>query len=460
MPADPHRLVARENPGNLEDIAARWAKATIADASHAMEAAAHAFPQWSRCPIDRRIELLKEWLTVLAANKPHLAAVITRENGKTLAEAHAEVAAALADAQHTISEAQIRGVTENTSTRSHLRLEPIGVCLLITPWNFPFATIVRKLTPALLYGNAVVIKPSELTPASAVEIIQNLIGLGLPAGTVNLVLGDGNEVGPALVSHSGLRAISFTGSTRTGRMLAQLTTGRDVRLQLEMGGNNPLIVLEDADLDAAAAAAAIGGFSCAGQWCTGTGRVIVLKRIAETFTDQLVARAEKLRIGPGDDPSSDIGPVITGESQGFARHTVATAVASGARLRCGGAMPPGGYFFTPCVLDQVHAGMPVFAEELFVPILPVITAETAAEAVKLANIGQYGLSASVFSRDETKAMQCAASIEAGMIHINLHTAWRDPALPVSGWRDSGRGLPECGRFYRDFFTRPRAVYLP
>lgn len=458
--ANPRRLAERENPGNLTDVASRWSMATPAEAHQAMEAAAQAHGHWSSHPIDLRIKLLAGWLSHLAAEKDRIAAVITRENGKTLAEAHAEIAAALADAQHSIGEAKSLGVIESTGRRSHLRLEPIGVCLLITPWNFPFATIVRKLTPALLYGNAVVVKPSELTPASAVEIVRPLLELGLPAGTVNLVLGTGSEVGAALVSHSSLRAVSFTGSTRTGETLARLTVARDVRLQLEMGGNNPLVVLDDADLDKAVEAAITGGFSCAGQWCTGTGRVIVMQSMAERFTDQLVARTERLRFGPGNDPTSDIGPVITGKSRDFARQSVAGAVASGARRRCGGATPPGGHFFTPCVLDHIQPSMPAFTDELFVPILPVITAATVDEAVKLANRGPYGLSASVFSRDEARGMQCAARIDAGMIHLNLHTAWRDPALPVSGWRESGRGWAECGRFYRDFFTRPRAVYLP
>ncbi|MCP5530215.1 MAG: aldehyde dehydrogenase [Opitutaceae bacterium] len=459
MPAQADAVISRENPGNTKVTAARWSSATAVDATRAIDSAAQAAASWAAHPHETRLAILSGWLDRIEADTETLVTIITRENGKPRADALAEVAGTLKDARHSVQDARDRGLVESSHSRSHTRLEPVGPVLIVTPWNFPLATIVRKVTPALLYGNPIVIKPSELTPASAVAAVK-LLEPDLPSGVVNLVLGHGAQVGPALTSHAALRAISFTGSTATGTALARATAARDVRLQLEMGGKNSLVVLADADVDAAVEAAITGGFGCAGQWCTGTGRVIVDHSIAETFLERLITRTRELKVGPGDSPESQVGPVISAARVNFATEAIATATAAGARLRCGGKLRPGGHFITPAVIDRVTEAMPIFTEELFVPVLPVIAARNADDAVRLANTGRYGLSASVFSRDETSAMRCAERIQAGMIHVNLHTAWRDPALPVSGWRDSGRGLPECGRFYRDFFTKPRAVYLP
>jgi alpha-ketoglutaric semialdehyde dehydrogenase len=462
--ANESRLVARENPGRIEDVATRWCPASVDEARVAMDVAAAAFPAWAAEPLSTRIAVVARLLDEVERQAEDFAALITRENGKPRRDARAEIRSSLADARHAIAEADRFGVTESASAagaavRSATLLEPLGVCLLITPWNFPLATILRKLVPALLYGNTAVVKPSELAPGPAARLFSLLATLPLPAGAASLVLGAGGEVGPALTGHSGLRAISFTGSTSVGLELVRLTAGRDVRLQLEMGGKNTLVVLRDADLDAAVDAAVTGGFTCSGQWCTGTGRVIVEEAIADDFAARLVSRTEQLRVGPGDDDENDLGPVVTAARIKFAESTLTAAVGAGARLRCGGRRMPGGHFLTPAVLDRVTEVMPAFTDELFVPVLPVATAHDADDAVRLANTGRYGLSASVFSRDVAKATALARRIEAGIIHVNLHTAYREAALPVLGWRESGRGLPECGRFARDFFTRPRALYI-
>ena len=313
--------------------------------------------------------------------------------------------------------------------------------------------------PALLFGNSAVVKPSELTPVTACLLFSIIESLSLPRGAAQLVLGTGAEVGPALVDHRSLRAISFTGSNATGTGLARATAGRDVSLQLEMGGKNSLVVLADADLDAAVEAAATGGFTCAGQWCTGTGRVIVEQPLHDAFVERLTKRVASLRVGPGDDDASEIGPVITADRVTFARTRIDAAVSAGAKAHGVAAVPTGGHFVAPTVLDEVTENMPVFVEELFVPVLPIATARDADEAIRLANTGRYGLSASIFSKDTAHAAALARRFEAGIVHVNLHTAYREPSLSVAGWRESGRGLPECGRFARDFFTRPRAVYV-
>jgi aldehyde dehydrogenase (NAD+) len=458
------RRIGRENPGRADELAAQWSPATPAEARRAMDAAAAAFPGWAATPRAERLAALHTLLAAVESRTDEFAGLITRENGKPARDARAEIAAGLADARFALAEAGRDGGTEpapatGTGGRGELRLEPVGGYLLVTPWNFPLATVLRKLIPALAYGNTAVVKPSELTPGPAARLFSLAAESGLPPGAASLVLGFGAEVGAALTEHPALRGISFTGSTATGLALARATAGRDVRLQLEMGGKNSLVVLADADLDAAVAAAITGGFSCAGQWCTGTGRVIVEQPLHDAFVARLAARAAALRVGPGDDPATEVGPVATAARVQAAREAVAAITGAGGHLRCGGATPPGGHFFTPAVLAGVVETMPAFVDELFVPVLPVASAQDADDAVRLANTGRYGLSASVFAGDPRRAAEVAVRLEAGIVHANLHTAYREPAFPVSGWRDSGRGLPECGRFVRDFFSRPRAVYI-
>jgi aldehyde dehydrogenase (NAD+) len=434
-----------------------------------MEAAQSAFPIWSEIAPDRRIQILDTLLNRIEDRIPPIAATTTRENGKTLKESLAEINAALKDARFHLRDARNtigRPISspKNQGHRHHLVLEPVGVYLLITPWNFPFATILRKIIPALVFGNTVVLKPSELTPGPACMLFRTLSRVGLPSGAANLILGTGAGVGPVLIGHPALRGVSFTGSNKVGLALARETGGRDVRLQLEMGGKNSLVVLCDADLESAVDAAVTGGFSCAGQWCTGTGRVIVEAGIHDSFCERLVERARALKIGPGDAAGTEIGPLISAERVKAARSAVGQAVKTGAALRCGGDRPElrrgvNGHYFGPTVLTDVTEAMPAFIDELFTPVLPVVRARDYWDALRLANSGTFGLSASIFTSDRRKADDFLKRIEAGIAHVNLHTAFRVPELPVSAWRDSGRGIPECGRYARDFFTRPRAVYL-
>ena len=460
--ADRERIISRENPGRLNELAVRWCAATTTAAGRARDGAVRAFPVWAAVPLAERVGLLRGWLQSVESRQEEFAALITRENGKPRRDARAEVVSGLADARHAIAEAETRGIVEDYSASGRVKgeqyQEPLGVCLLITPWNFPFATVLRKLVPALLYGNCAVVKPSELTPGPACLLFSVLAGLRLPPGVAQLVLGHGPEIGPALVAHLGLRAISFTGSTAVGENLSRSTAGRDVRLQLEMGGKNALVVMADADLDAAVEAAAVGAFTCSGQWCTGTGRVIVEQPVHDLFVEKLIQRLAPLRLGNGDDEATDLGPVITAQRVRFAASVVAEAVAAGARAHVAGVPAHDGHFVTPVVLDRVHEAMPLFLEELFIPVLPVLAARDATDAIRLANTGRYGLSASIYSQAGERAIGWARQIEAGIVHLNLHTGYREAALPVSGWRESGRGLPECGRFARDFYTRSRALY--
>ncbi|MEZ5275076.1 MAG: aldehyde dehydrogenase family protein [Opitutaceae bacterium] len=462
------RVHERRNPGRTDRIAARWSPATRSQARRAMDGAARAAAHWSSKGPKTRLGLLREFLKRLEGQAGPLARMITRENGKTLEESGAEIRAALADGRYLLDQVRndlLRSPGSSGNPKKALIHEPVGVTLLITPWNFPLATIVRKILPALAFGNTVVLKPSELTPGPAVGLVRILQSIPFPPGVIHLVLGTGAGVGPTLTGHPALRLISFTGSNRVGLRLAEQTAGRDVRLQLEMGGKNSLVVLADADLDAAVEAALTGGFSCAGQWCTGTGRVIVERSVYELFCDNLGRAVRALRTGPGDLKSTRVGPVISAQRVRFARRSIREAVAAGARLVCGGAAPlpttrgRSGNYVTPTVLADVLETMAVFHEELFVPVLPVTPAKDEADAFRLANLGRFGLSASVFTSSPKKAGRFIRGVEAGIVHHNLHTAFRTSDLPVSAWRDSGRGIPECGHYSASFFARPRAVYL-
>ncbi|MCZ6674478.1 MAG: aldehyde dehydrogenase family protein [Verrucomicrobia bacterium] len=462
------RIVKRRNPGQLNQEVSRYRETSEESAEMAMGSGANAFAAWSDKPLTHRVKILESVLASLDARSEKIATLITRENGKTLPESRAEVAAGIADSRFHLKDAlrsskqRIRSAVPDT--RAHLQHEPVGVFLLITPWNFPLATILRKLVPALVFGNTVVVKPSEYTSATASVLFDILASQKLPAGVANLVLGSGPVLGPALIKHDALRGISFTGSTENGLLIANSVAGRDVRLQLEMGGKNSLLVLADADIDSAVDSAVVGAFSCAGQWCTGTGRVIVEDSIYDDFCQRLIKRAEQIVVGPGHIPSTRMGPLISSGRLKSARQAVRTAIHEGAKLACGGKKPRlrsgwDGHYLAPTIITEVNESMTVFADELFAPVLPVVRARDFEDGLRLANRGTLGLSASIFTEDRTKANEFLKKVEAGIAHVNLHTAFRVPDLPISGWRDSGRGIPECGRFGRDFYTRPRSVYL-
>ena len=458
------RVVIRENPGRVGQIATRYCGATTGQAREAMDAAAKAFSGWAEKSLSNRIDVLNRSLDALEKDGERIVKLITKENGKTLSDSRAEVAAALGDARHHLEDARralkVRSRRLGEKVTTSLRREPVGVYVLITPWNFPLATILRKLVPALAFGNTVVVKPSELTSGIACEWFSILAAEGLPSGVANLVLGQGRKLGPALVEHGALCGISFTGSTTNGLALSQSVAGRDVRLQIEMGGKNSLLVLADADLEAAVEAALVAGFSCAGQWCTGTGRVIVEAPVAERFCELLAVKASCISVGPGHRKGSQVGALISKDRLYSAKRVLKRAISEGAEIACGGKMVKGdGYFFEPTVLTGVSELSSAFTDELFLPILPVAIASDFDEGIRMANAGTLGLSASVFTSDRRKGEAFCRKVEAGMAHVNLHTAYRTSDLPVAAWRNSGRGVPECGDFAKDFFTKPRAVYI-
>ncbi len=393
---------------------------------------------------------------------------ITRENGKTLRESRAEFAAALKEAAFQIGQGRrfdgISRPSEMPGVVCHLRHEPLGVVTLITPWNFPLNVACRKLIPALIAGNTCVLKPSELTPLSAALLFEALHAAALPAGVANLVLGPGAVIGDTLVAHDTIDAVSFTGSTSVGLAIAKKLSGRATKIQLELGGKNPLVVLGDADLDKAVEAALIGGFSCSGQWCTSTSRIIVETEVHDRFVEKFLAGVGKIVVGNGGNEATSMGPVCGRAQYESVLGFIERGKKEGARLVAGGFAPKEGefsrgWYIAPTVFTDVTPDMEIAKEEIFGPVVSILKAADLAEAIGLANRTPYGLASSIYTRSLANAQRFVRESDVGLCHVNLHTAYKEPQLEFGGIKESGRGLPEAGEAGIKFFSRHKAVYL-
>jgi aldehyde dehydrogenase (NAD+) len=393
---------------------------------------------------------------------------MTREEGKTLPEAKAEVKRAINIFRYFGGEGarqfsyQIPSERENVFCYT-LR-KPLGVVVLITPWNFPSAIPAWKMAPALVAGNAVVIKPASLAPLSAYRLVEALHEAGIPAGAVNYVTGAGGAVGNTLLDHPAVRAVSFTGSCEVGNALYDKVARRRIRVQLEMGGKNPTIVLKDADLDYAADILVNGAFFSTGQKCTACSRAIVEKPIYEPLLEKLTAKTRALKVGNGLEPGIDMGPAVDSSQLETDLKYIQIAKQEGAQLVCGGSRLTGdawakGYFIEPTIFTGVTPEMRIAQEEVFGPVLAVMTANDFEDAMRLANCVRFGLSASLVSRDLTRVHQFINRIEAGLITVNLPTAGVEYQLPFGGTKESSFGMREQGPLALDFYTEARTVYL-
>ena len=450
------------NPADLDQQIGELILAGPAEAMRAMDGAEACAVDWRTRRLDERMGILDRVLKSVEVRREEIAVGLTLENGKTLQEARAEVDGSLRDGRYQLEFIAKQGISEGLPT-SETRFAPLGVVALITPWNFPLATIIRKLIPALALGNTVVVKASEITPLTACRLWECLASAGLPRGTAQLVLGEGPVVGPAILSHRALRAISFTGSTATGQVIARAVGGLPVRLQLEMGGKNALVVLEDADLSSAADAVAFAGFSVAGQWCTSTSRVIVAESVYDAFVDLLRARASEVVVGDGRRGSTTMGPVVSETQHAKVKASIARARASGAQLLAGGGTPERvdsarGWWVEPTVFGGVEPDADLARTEIFGPVLALLSARDADHALALANDSEYGLAFSVYAGDPDTAERFVDDVEVGVTHINLPTSYREPAYGLTGWGASGFGVPEAGGHARDFYTKPRVIY--
>jgi aldehyde dehydrogenase (NAD+) len=346
-------------------------------------------------------------------------------------------------------------------TLLYARREPLGAIAVITPWNFPIAIPAWKIAPALAYGNTIVWKPAELTPLTSVHLVEALAEAGLPAGVLNLVLGRGSEVGDAIVESDRIHAVSFTGSNPVGRAIQAKATGKGSKVQLELGGKNPAIVLADADMEQAAEQVARGAFLSAGQKCTATSRVIVEERALDEFTERLVARAKGWKVGDPLASDTKVGPVVSEDALRSILGYLESGRADGGRFVAGGGRLDGddGYFIQPTVIEGLGEDSRVVREEIFGPVAALLPAADFEAAIRLANDTPYGLSASLFTRDLERAMTFAREIQAGMVKVNQESAGVEYQAPFGGYKASSSGSREQGKVARDFFTQWKTVYI-
>jgi succinate-semialdehyde dehydrogenase/glutarate-semialdehyde dehydrogenase len=437
------------------------ADATVDDGLRAVDAAATALADWSRTAPRRRSDILRRCFELLTERAEELAHLISAENGKALPDARAEVAYA-AEFFRWYSEEAVRQLGSiSTAPAGNNRIlvqhQPIGVCVLVTPWNFPAAMATRKIAPALAAGCSVVLKPATLTPLTAYAIAAILQEAGVPDGVVNVVTT--SSTGPvvsAMLHDSRVRLLSFTGSTEVGRVLLREAADQVLKCAMELGGNAPLIVLDDADLDVAVEGAMVAKMRNGGQACTAANRILVHRSVHDEFVGRLAARMGALRLGPGTDEATQCGPLVDAKSVAKVESLVADAVAKGARLVVGGAPLTGqGYFYPPTVIADVPAEADISREEIFGPVAAITAFDTDEEAIALANATEYGLSAYVFSRDLSRALATAERLESGMVAINRGLV-SDPAAPFGGVKQSGLGREGAREGILEF-TEPQYV---
>jgi aldehyde dehydrogenase (NAD+) len=456
------------NPANTQELVGLFQASGPEDTQAACEAAAKAQPAWAAMPAPRRGEFLFKAAEILEGRLDKLGADMTREEGKTLPEAKAEVKRAINIFRYFGGEGarafsyQIPSERENVFCYT-LR-KPLGVVALITPWNFPTAIPAWKMAPALVAGNTVVIKPASLAPLSAYRLVEALHEAGIPPGAINCLTGSGGAVGNTLVDHPAVRAVSFTGSCEVGNTLYDRVVRRKIRVQLEMGGKNPTVVLKDADLDYAADILVNGAFFSTGQKCTACSRAVIEKAIYEPLVEKLVTKTRKLKVGNGLEPGVDMGPAVDASQLETDLKYIEIAKQEGAQLLCGGNRLTGGiydlgYFVEPTIFAGVTPEMRIAQEEVFGPVLALMVANDFDDAMRLANSVRFGLSASIVSRDLTRVHQFINRIEAGLITVNLPTAGVEYQLPFGGTKESSFGMREQGPLALDFYTETRTVYL-
>jgi len=457
------------NPADTREVVAEYPSGGNDDAAAAIEAAKKAYAGWAAMTPVARGRILSKASQILEARKAELAELLTREEGKTLAESNGEVQRAIdifrffGGLSYTIGGQTIPH--EQPNNLLYTIRQPLGVVGLITPWNFPIAIPAWKMAPALVSGNALVLKPATQAPAMALELAKALAEAGLPKGVLNVVIGEGRAVGGELASHPAVAAVSFTGSYPVGQQIYRQLAPRMARAQMEMGGKNPTIVLADADLDLAAKLVAIAGFGLTGQACTATSRVIVEKSVVEAFAEKLVERAGAVKVGNGLQEGVTMGPAVSKQQLAGNLDYVDIATGEGARVLCGGRrLTDGdfahGHFMEPAVLGNVTPKMRIACEEVFGPVVGIIAAADFDEAIRVANGVDVGLSASLVTRDLRKAMLYAERIEAGVVKVNQISTGLALQAPFGGVKKSSTdSFKEQGAGAIEFYTKLKTVYL-
>ncbi|HLY60969.1 MAG TPA: aldehyde dehydrogenase family protein [Terriglobia bacterium] len=456
----------RRNPANHNDLIGHTPLSSRQEMREAIEAAERARGAWRDTPAPARGKIVMRAARLLEEQKDDVARLLTREEGKTVPESLGEILRSINIMEFTAGEARrLTGETmpsELPRNFAYTLRQPLGVVGLITPWNFPVAIPVWKISPALVCGNTVVWKPAGLTPFISRRIMQIFSDAGLPAGVLNMVHGRGSEVGEELVEHPAIRAISFTGSCEVGGGIYAQAARQMKKVQCEMGGKNPVVVLADADLELAADNTVPGAFGSTGQRCTATSRVIVEGAVADRFVNMLVERTGKLKVGNGAEAGIAVGPSVD-ESQYKKVLEYIEIGKSEATLVCGGGPPKesdaSGYFIAPTIFDNVAPNARIAQEEIFGPVLVVIRVKDFEEAITVANNVPFGLTASIFTTDSNRVFQAVERLECGMVHVNSPTVGGEAHVPFGGTKATGIGERETGSTAIDFYSELKVVYV-
>ncbi len=462
------KTVSNINPANTDDVIGAVRQATREEARAAVEAASEAFRGWRATPAPARGRIVARAARLMEEQKEELARILTREEGKTITESRGELQRSINVAEFCAGEARrMNGETifsELPSNFVYTVKQPLGVVACVTPWNFPVAIPVWKIAPALVAGNTVVFKPATLTPATAVRIVEIFEQAGVPPGVLNLVIGSGSDAGDEIINHPAVKAVSFTGSNAVGIRLYEQASRRGAKCQCEMGGKNPVVIMEDADLDLAVESTAQGAFGSSGQRCTATTRAVVVKEVADDFVKRIVRRAGSMRLGDGLDPQTEMGPSVDENQFKTVLRYIELGREDGAELLCGGERATGdglekGYFVRPTVFDHVTSDMRIAREEIFGPVLSVLRVRDFDQAMQVANDCEYGLSSSIFTNDAARIFRFVDEIETGMTHINSPTTGGEAHIPFGGIKGTGIGEREQGSTALDFYTELKVVYV-
>ncbi len=462
------RAFENRNPANTDELVGMFPASTAEDVNTAVAAATEALKSWRLVPAPKRGEILYRAAETMVRRKEELARDMTREMGKVLAETRGDVQEAIDMTYYMAGEGRrLAGQTTPSELRNKFAMsvrQPLGVCGMITPWNFPMAIPSWKIMPALICGNTVVIKPAEDTPLSTYNLAQILSEAGLPRGVLNVVNGEGPEVGAPLVRHPGIAAVSFTGSTEVGRLVNEACAPTFKPCHLEMGGKNILIVLEDANIDLAVEGAVWAGFGTTGQRCTAASRVAVHETIYREFLEKFVARVKALKVGDGLDPATDMGPCINEKQLETVMRYVEIGKEEDAKLWAGGQRLTGGawshgWFHEPTVFADCEPKMRIAQEEIFGPVVAVMRFHNFDQALEIANDVAYGLSASIYTRDVNKAFAAMRDLHTGIVYVNAPTIGAEIHLPFGGTKQTGNGHREAGTAALDFYAEWKTLYI-
>ena len=458
--------IENRNPSDVTDIIGSYAQASTAQLDTAFDAARAAQKIWSRTGLEVRQTILMQIGNALMARADELGELLSREEGKPRAEGRGEVYRAGQFFTYYAAEV-LRQIGDNADSvrpdiEIDVRRDPVGVVAVVSPWNFPTATAVWKIAPALAFGNAIIWKPANLVPASAVALAEIIASTDLPAGLFNLVMGAGSSIGDALVTSAAIDAITFTGSVETGRRIAAGAIANMTRMQMEMGSKNALAVMDDADIDLAVACAVNGAYGGTGQKCTASSRIIVHDAVHDQFVDKMLAATNALQVGHALEEGTQIGPVVSDTQLAENLDYVALAKSEGGEILCGGerlSLAHDGFYMAPCLVAGTQNDWRVNREEMFAPIACIMRAGSYDEALNIVNDTPFGLTAGIITKSLARASHFRRNADTGCVMVNLPTAGTDYHVPFGGRGDSSYGPREQGQYAVDFFTSVKTAYI-